>query len=142
MTYVPPTPQTTQGADLLPQTTTSFEMATVVHIIDFITAEEREAVLNRHFYLFYPTLAANNTAEPANRLTLTATKAQILRGLPYPVCRFNSIAADSELSAICCADITLLNNPIKHRLHHQTTERVSLTHHISPNTQNSLSKGE
>lgn len=51
-------------ADLLPQITTSFEMATVVPIIDFITAEEREAVLNRHFYLFDPILAANTQQNP------------------------------------------------------------------------------
>lgn len=87
-------------ADLLPQSTTSFEMATLALISDIITAEEREAVFNRYFGLFNASLSAGNLAElgklltlaanwnsdPTIRLRLTdaATKAQAIAGLSLP----------------------------------------------------------
>lgn len=98
-------------AKLLPQANTSFEMATIALISDFITAEEREAFLNRCFDLFDAALTAGNVDEigkllalAANwnsdpsirpRLTEVATKAQAMEGLSLPERRVNHIAAET-----------------------------------------------
>ena len=97
-------------ANLLPQTTSSFEMATLALISDFITANEREAVLNRFFELFDAALSSENIAELGRllslaaywnsdptirpRLTEAATRAQAIGGLSLPVCRVNLLAAE------------------------------------------------
>lgn len=97
-------------AKLLLEASTSFEMATLALISDFITAEEREAVLNRYFDLFDAALTAGNVAELGKfltlaaywncahtirpRLTEVATKAQTVDGLTLPELCVNHIAAE------------------------------------------------
>ena len=87
-------------AKLLSEANTSFEMATLALIFDFITAEEREAVLDRYFDLFDAALTVGNVAELGKLLTLAAywnidptirprltealTKAQTVNGLTLP----------------------------------------------------------
>ena len=97
-------------AKLLPEANTSFEMATLALIFDFITAEEREAVLDRYFDLFDAALTVGNVAELGKLLTLATywnvdptirprlteavTKAQAVDGLTLPERRLNPIAAE------------------------------------------------
>lgn len=97
-------------AKLLPEANTSFEMATLALIFDFITAEEREAVLDRYFDLFDAALTVGNVAELGKLLTLAAywnidptirprlteavTKAQAMDGLSLVERRVNPIAAE------------------------------------------------
>lgn len=97
-------------ADLLPQATTSFDLTTLAHIFDLITAEEREAVLNRYFDLFDEALSSGNLAELGKLLTLAAnwnsdptirphltaaaTKAQAIAGLSLPELRLLPISAE------------------------------------------------
>ncbi len=97
-------------ADLLPQTISSFELATLALITDFITDEEREAVINRYFDLFDAALSAGNIAELGKlltlaaywnsdptirpRLTAAATKAQAVAGLSLPERRILHLAAE------------------------------------------------
>lgn len=50
---------------------TSFDMATIALITDYITDSEREAILNRHFTLLDAATAAGNTNEVRNLLTLS-----------------------------------------------------------------------
>lgn len=96
-------------ASLLPEANTSFEMATLALISDFITAEEREAVIDRYFDLFDATLTAGNVTELGKLLTLAAdwnidptirhrlteatAKVQSMYGLSLPERRVNLIAA-------------------------------------------------
>lgn len=49
-------------ANILPRAKSSFELATIALISDFITDQEREAVLNRYFKLFNAALSANDSA--------------------------------------------------------------------------------
>ena len=97
-------------ADLLPQANTSFDLTTLTLISDFITADEREAVLNRYFELFDAaismgnlaelgkllTLAANWNSDPTIRPRLTAatTKAQTIAGLSLPDLRLHPTSAE------------------------------------------------
>ncbi len=97
-------------ADLLPQADSSFELATLALIFDFITAEEREAVLDRYFDLFDTALTVGNVAELGKLLTLAAywniyptirsrildaaTKAQTVDGLSLPERCVNPMAAE------------------------------------------------
>lgn len=96
-------------ADLLTQTTSSFEMATLALIFDFIIAEEREAVHNRYFDLFDASLSTGNLAELGKLLTIAAywnsdptirprltaaAKAQAIAGLSLPERRLNLLAAE------------------------------------------------
>lgn len=96
-------------AKLLPEANTAFEMATLALISDYITAEEREAVLNRYFYLLDTALSTNNTAELGNllalaaywnsdpilrpRITEAANKVAPIKGLSLPEKQVNKIAA-------------------------------------------------
>ncbi|MCM1066446.1 MAG: hypothetical protein NC418_02610 [Muribaculaceae bacterium] len=97
-------------AKLLPQTNTPFEIGTLALISDFITAEERKAVLNRYFDLFDAALSSGNIAELGKLLTLAAywnsdptvrprlteaaSKAQAVDGLSLPERRINLLAAE------------------------------------------------
>lgn len=97
-------------AKLLPEANTSFEMATLTLIFDFITAEEREAVLDRYFDLLDAAFTVGNVAELGKLLTLAAywnidptirprltealTKAQTVNGLTLPERCVNPIAAE------------------------------------------------
>lgn len=92
-------------AKLLPDANTSFEIATLALIADFVTEAEREAIIHRYFELFDAALAADNDTELANllalaaywnsdpkirpRLTEAATKAQTVIGLTIPDRRVN-----------------------------------------------------
>lgn len=93
-------------AKLLPDANTSFEIATLALIADFVTEAEREAIIHRYFELFDAALAADNDTELANLLALTAywnsdpkirprlteaaTKAQAEKGLNLPDLRVNT----------------------------------------------------
>ena len=95
-------------ADLLPQATSSFELTTLIS--DFITPEEREALLNGYFDMFDAALSAGNIAELGKlltraaywnidptirpRLTEAVTKAQAVDRLTLPERRLNPIAAE------------------------------------------------
>ncbi len=57
-------------ARLLPQTDSSFEMATLALISDFCTEEERAAIFDRYLEMFDTALSANDTAELGNLLAL------------------------------------------------------------------------
>lgn len=97
-------------AKLLPDANTAFEIATLALISNFITAEEREAVLNLYFNLFDKALSANDTTELGNLLTLAAywnsnptlrplltaaaNKAASIEVLSLPEKRVNLIAAE------------------------------------------------
>ena len=97
-------------AKLLPEANTSFELAALALIFDFITAEEREAVLGRYFDLFDAALISGNVAELGKLLTLAAywnidstirphlleaaTKAQTVDGLTLPERCVNTIATE------------------------------------------------
>ncbi len=59
-------------AELLPQTDSSFEMATLALISDFCTGEERAAIFDRYLEMFDAALSANDTAELGNLLSLAA----------------------------------------------------------------------
>ncbi len=59
-------------AELLPQTDSSFEMATLALISDFCTDEERAAIFDRYLEMFDAALLANDTAELGNLLSLAA----------------------------------------------------------------------
>lgn len=50
----------------------SFIMATLALITDYVTDQEREAILNRYFTLFDTAITSGNTPEVANLLTLSA----------------------------------------------------------------------
>jgi len=56
-------------AELLPQTSSSFEMATLALISDFCT-DERAAIIDCYLEMFNVALAANDTAELGNLLVL------------------------------------------------------------------------
>lgn len=95
---------------LLPEANTSFEIATLALIFDFITAEERETVLDRYFDLLDAALTVGNVAELGKLLTLAAywnidptirprlteavSKAQTVDGLTLPERCVNTIAAE------------------------------------------------
>jgi hypothetical protein len=97
-------------AKLLPEANTSFEVATLALIFDFITAEERKAVLDRYFDLLDAALISGNVAELGKLLTLAAywnidptvrhrlteavPKAQTEDGLTLPERLVNPIAAE------------------------------------------------
>lgn len=97
-------------AALLPQATSSFDLATVALISDFLTAEERESVLNRYFDLLDTALSTDNVAELGKllalaaywnsdptirpRLTAATRKVQSVDGLTLPERRVNPIAAE------------------------------------------------
>ncbi len=59
-------------AELIPQTCSSFEMATLALISDFCTEDERAAIFNRYIEMFDAALSANDTAELGNLLSLAA----------------------------------------------------------------------
>lgn len=59
-------------AKLLPETNTSFEMATLALITDYITDTERDAVLNRYFELLEVAFTTSNAEEFGRLLTLAA----------------------------------------------------------------------
>ncbi|MCM1140890.1 MAG: hypothetical protein NC453_20155 [Muribaculum sp.] len=96
-------------AKLLPEANTSFEIATLSLISDFVTNKEREAIHNRYFELFDTALSTNNTTELGNLLTLSAywnsnpslrprltesaTKAATIEALSLPERRVNDIVA-------------------------------------------------
>ena len=96
-------------AKLLPEANTSFEIATLALLTDYISDAEREAVFNRYFDLLDTALSTNNTTELANllalsaywnsnpslrpRLTEAATKAASVEALSLPERRVNQIAA-------------------------------------------------
>ena len=94
-------------ADLLPQATSSFELTTLIS--DFITPEEREALLNGYFDMFDAALSAGNIAELGKLLTLAAywnsdptirprltasAKTQIIVGLSLPERLLRPISAE------------------------------------------------
>lgn len=96
-------------AELLPQTNSSFEMATLALISDFCTDEERAAIIDRYTVLVNGATASNDTAELGNllalaaywnsnpgvrqRLTDVANKAVATETLSLPEKRINAIAA-------------------------------------------------
>lgn len=96
-------------AELLPQTDSSFEMATLALIIDFCSNEKRYAIFDRYLEMFDTALSANNTAEIGNLLSLAAywnifpfirptltkaaNQAVLIKGLSLPEKRVNPIAA-------------------------------------------------
>lgn len=97
-------------AELLPQTGSSFEMATLALISDFCTDEERAAIFGHYLKMFDVALLANDTAElgnllalaacwnnsPSMRPTLTeaANKVALIDSLTLPEKRVNQIAAE------------------------------------------------
>lgn len=97
-------------AKLLPRANSTFDMATLALIIDYITDTERNAILNRYFDLFDTALLANNTTELGSllslaaywnsdpairpRLTDAANKAASIEALSLPEKRVNIIAAE------------------------------------------------
>ncbi len=107
-------------AELLPQTDSSFEMATLALILDFCTDKERAATFDRYLEMFDAALSSNDTAELGNllslaaywnnspsmrpKLTEAASKAASTRSLSLPEKRVNQIAAE------ICARIDTLTN--------------------------------
>jgi len=101
-------------AELLPQTNSSFEMATLALITDFCTDEERAAVFDRYLEMFNAAIASSNTAELGNLLALSAywnsnpnvrqrladvaNKAASIETLSLPEKRVNPIAAEIYLA--------------------------------------------
>ncbi len=97
-------------SELLPQTDSSFEMATLALISDFCINEERAAIFDRYLEMFDAALLANDTAELGNllslaadlnrspsmrpRLTEVANKAASIGSLSLPEKRVNQIAAE------------------------------------------------
>ncbi len=97
-------------AKLLPQTDTSFEMATLALISDFCTDEERATIFDRYIEMFDAALSANDTAEFGNLLSLAAcwnsypsmrpilneaaNKAVSIGNLSIPEKRVNQIATE------------------------------------------------
>lgn len=97
-------------AQLLPQANDSFVMATIGLIIDYITDEERAAVLDRYIAMVDAVIASNDTAELGNLLALAGywnsnptvrkrlseiiTEAALLEGISLPEKRVNAIAAE------------------------------------------------
>jgi len=95
--------------ELLPQTNSSFEIATLALISNFCTDKERAAIFNRYLELFNVALAANDTAELVNllalaaywnnlpsirpKLTYAANQTVTIEGLSLPEKRVNAIAA-------------------------------------------------
>ncbi len=96
-------------AKLLPQTDSSFEMATLALISDFCTDKERTAIFDRYLEMFDATLSSDDIAELGNllalaacwnnspfmrpKLTEAANKAASIEGLSIPEKRVNTIAA-------------------------------------------------
>lgn len=90
--------------------TSSFIMATLALITDYITDAERNAVLNRYFDLFDTAILANNTTELGSLLSLAvywnsdptlrprlvdaANKATSIEAHTLPEKRVNKIAAE------------------------------------------------
>lgn len=60
------------AAKLLPEANTSFEMATLALITDYVTDTEREAILNSYFTLLDAAITSGNTTEVANLLTISS----------------------------------------------------------------------
>jgi len=97
-------------AELLTQVNDSFVMATIGMLIDYITDEERTAVLDRYIAMVDAAIATNDIAELGNLLALAAywnsnpsvrhrlseivSKAALVEGIPLPVKRVNAIAAE------------------------------------------------
>lgn len=97
-------------AELLPQTNSSFEMATLALISDFCTDEERAAIFDRYLEMFDAALSANDTAKLGDllalaaywndfpsirpKLTKAANQAVTIEGLSLPEKRVNAIAAE------------------------------------------------
>ncbi len=112
-------------AELLPQTGSSFEMATLALISDFCTEEERAAIFGRYLELFDAARSANDTAELGSLLALAAywnnaasmhptlteaaNKAASIGSLSLPEKRVNPIAAAiyARINALIgrCADV-------------------------------------
>ena len=96
-------------AELLSQRTGSFEMSTIGQIIDFITDDERNAVIDRYIAMIDAAVASNDTAELGNllalavnwnsnpdvrfRLTEIPDKIASIEGISLPEKRVNQIAA-------------------------------------------------
>ncbi len=92
-------------AELLPQTGSSFEMATLALISDFCTDEERAAIFGRYIEMFDAARSANDTDllalvaywnnSTSMRPTLTevVNKAASIGSLSLPETRVNTIAA-------------------------------------------------
>ena len=97
-------------AELLSRRTGSFEMSTIAQIIDFITDDERNAVIDRYIAMIDAAVASNDTAELGNLLALAAywnsnpdvrlrlteipDKIALIEGLSLPEKRVNAIAAE------------------------------------------------
>ncbi len=97
-------------AELLSQVSDSFVMGTIALVFDFITDEERTAVLDRYIAMVDAAIASNNTDELGNllalaaywnsspsvrhRLTEVANKAAFIEGLSHSEKRVNQIAAE------------------------------------------------
>ncbi len=97
-------------AELLPQTDSSFEMATLALIFDFCTEEERAAIFDRYIEMFDAARSANDTDELGNLLSLAAywnnspsmrpvltkvaNQAASIEGLSLPEKRVNQIAVE------------------------------------------------
>ncbi len=96
-------------AELLSHTIGSFEMSTIAQIIDFITDDERNAIIDRYIAMVDAAVASNDTAELGNLLALAAywnsnpdvrfrlteipDKIASIEGVSLPEKRVNTIAA-------------------------------------------------
>jgi len=97
-------------AELFSQANDSFVMGTIAQIFDFITDEDRNAVIDRYIAMVDAAIASNDTAELGKLLALAAywtsnpgvrqilseivTKAALLAGVSLPEKRVNAIAAE------------------------------------------------
>ncbi len=97
-------------AELLPQTDSSFEMATLALISDFCTDKERAAIFGRYIGMFDAARSANDTEELGHFLALAtywnsnpsarfriveiANKAASIKSRSLPEKRVNAIAAE------------------------------------------------
>lgn len=102
-------------AKLLPDANTAFEMGTLALITDYVSDQEREAILNRYFDLLDTAIAAGDTAEIGKLLALSADwnsnpyfrqrikeqtaklfthKSSLLIDIPHPQRRVNNIVAE------------------------------------------------
>ena len=97
-------------AEFLSQTTDSFDMGTIALIIDFITDDERNAVIDRYIAMVDDAVASDDTAKLGNLLALAAywnsnpcvrqrlaeatNKVASIEALSLPEKRVNAIAAE------------------------------------------------
>ncbi len=97
-------------AELLPEANGSFVMGTIALLFDYITDDERNAVIDRYIAMVDAAIASNDTTELGNllalaacwnsnpnvrcRLTEIANKAASIESLSIPEKRVNHIAAE------------------------------------------------